>query len=367
VDRSRRYSPSGQNQWTQFGYGTTSVTNGVLGTFDPTLLQNQDYDLRVTAQNINGSITIRQLSVSITQNAKIGNYHVEYTDLQVPLAGIPITIKRIYDTLQANQLGDFGYGWTLSVADPNIRKTLPNTGNFFSSVGFRMGTKVYLTNPDGVREGFTFTPTATAGLLGTISDPAFTADPGVFDTLSVADTTLEQLPNGSFGLYLFGVAYNPQGFTLTTKDGTDYQYNQFTGLKSATDLNGNTLTFSSTGIVSSTGVSIQFVRDNQGRISQIIDPAGHAITYEYDTAGNLTEETDQVGRESEISYLDAPAHYATFPRKNSYPCCRYCSKASGSPLQRCRSGTCWCRNYSTSRSRSPSGRMRSSMRAGKGP
>jgi choice-of-anchor A domain-containing protein/RHS repeat-associated protein len=311
------YAPAGSGQWVQFAQGTSNVANGTLGTFDPTMLQNGDYDIRLTAQNINGMITYSQIAVGVSANAKLGNFRETFTDLSVPLAGIPITVTRTYDTLQANQLGDFGYGWTMSLGDPHIHKTVPDSGTFFSAVGFRQGTKVYLTNPDGVREGFTFTPTEQFVdpifgyplLLGPQWHPAFTPDPGVYDTLSVADVGLSQRGDGSFGLYLFGFGFNPQDFTLTTKDGIAYQYNQFSGLKGATDRNGNTLTVTASGIVSSTGQSIQFVRDAQGRITQIIDPAGHAITYEYDGAGNLTDMTDQAGRESELSYLTTPAHY----------------------------------------------------------
>ena len=61
-------------------------------TFDPTLLQNDDYVIRVTAQDIDGHITYSpEVLVHVTGNAKLGNEHLDYTDLTIPLAGIPIT------------------------------------------------------------------------------------------------------------------------------------------------------------------------------------------------------------------------------------------------------------------------------------
>ena len=45
-------------------------------------------------------------------------------------------------------------------------------------------------------------------------------------------------------------------------------------LQSIQDLHGNTLTVTATGITSSTGLSVPFVRDTQGRITQITDPLG---------------------------------------------------------------------------------------------
>jgi RHS repeat-associated protein len=306
------YSPAGANQWVQFASGTQQVTNGALGTFDPTLLDDGSYDIRLTAQDIDGHITYSQIAVGVSGQVKPGNFHLEYTDLQVPLAGIPITIKRVYDTQQTNEEGDFGFGWKLSIADPNIHKTVPDNGNsFFGANPFRMGTKVYLTNPSGTREGFTFTPTAQPGLLGTIWTPQFTPDPGVYDTLTVPSTNLSQRSDGTFGLYLIGFAYNPDDFTLTTKDGTVYQYNQFSGLKTITDLNGHVITVTSSGIASSAGPSIQFVRDSLGRITQIVDPTGKVISYAYDGAGNLTSETDRASLTSTYQYLATPAHYVS--------------------------------------------------------
>ena len=30
--------------------------------------------------------------------AKIGNFRLEFSDLQIPLAGIPVSVTRVYDT-----------------------------------------------------------------------------------------------------------------------------------------------------------------------------------------------------------------------------------------------------------------------------
>ncbi|HMP17477.1 MAG TPA: hypothetical protein PKD72_10670, partial [Gemmatales bacterium] len=75
--------------------------------------------------------------------------------MTIPLAGIPIEIRRVYDTLNAGVKNDFGYGWTLSIADPRIRETVPqHVGiGFFGreAAPFKVGTKVYLTTPTGKR------------------------------------------------------------------------------------------------------------------------------------------------------------------------------------------------------------------------
>src|SRR5262249_46228545 len=165
-----------------------------------------------------------------------------YTDLSVPLAGIPIKVTRVYDTLDANRSGDFGFGWHLATAGPRIHETVPQIadeqGNPFGASGFRAGTKVYLTGPDGKRVGFTFDPVPEGGLLGTVWHPHFRPDPGVYAQLSVDDVALSQRGDGAFGLYLIGFAYNPSEYTLTTTDGLAYRYSQFSGLETITDRNG---------------------------------------------------------------------------------------------------------------------------------
>ena len=64
------------------------------------------------------------------------------------------------------------------------------------------------------------------------------------------------------------------------------------GLVSATDRNGNTLTVSPTGITSSLGPSITFTRDAQGRITKVVGPENETLLYGYDPAGNLKTLTD---------------------------------------------------------------------------
>jgi RHS repeat-associated protein len=76
-------------------------------------------------------------------------------------------------------------------------------------------------------------------------------------------------------------------YELNTKDGTKYIINATTGdLETVTDSNGNTLTYSDTEIVSSSGTKITFERDAQGRITSVTDPAGAKVVYEYDNHGD---------------------------------------------------------------------------------
>ncbi|MCX6879255.1 MAG: fibro-slime domain-containing protein [Verrucomicrobia bacterium] len=299
--------------WKQLASGTQPVSNGTLATFDPTVLPNDPYVIRVVAYNRNGKGWAEPLPLSVCGQAKLGNFRLEFTDLQVPLVGIPITITRVYDTLQAGVKGDFGYGWKLGVQDGDIRETTPGTGGIFTANPYRQGTRVYLTTPEGKRVGFTFeAQPAAASFFGTAYRATFKPDPGVYEKLAVPEGDqgfLNLKSDGTVGLFMLGFGWNPDTFILTTRDGVRYTYDQSAGLQQARDLNGNTLTYTPDGIRHSSGITIPFIRDAQGRITEIRDPAGKAIKYTYHAAGDLKTMTDGTDLVTTIDYRATPAHY----------------------------------------------------------
>lgn len=298
--------------WKIIGSGTQPVTEGVLATFDPTLLPNDPYVIRVVAWNTNGRGWAEPLPITVTGEAKLGNFRLDFTDLQVPLAGIPITVTRSYDTLEAGRVGDFGYGWKLGLQDGDIRETTPNVGGLFDSNPYKVGTRVYLTTPEGKRVGFTFEPEPARGLFlfGTEYRAVFKPDPGVYETLALPyDGGFTITRTGEAVTLFIPFGWNPDDFILTMKDGTRYHYSQTGGLSKAEDLNGNTVTFSHDGARHSSGVSVAFIRDAQGRITEIRDPEGKTITYTYDAAGDLRTVTDRAALTTAFDYRATPAHY----------------------------------------------------------
>jgi hypothetical protein len=80
--------------------GTANVNNGTLGTFDPTMLADGSYTLRIVAVNTGGYVATTSITVNVTAHLKLGNLHLDFTDLTIPVAGIPITITRSYDSLE---------------------------------------------------------------------------------------------------------------------------------------------------------------------------------------------------------------------------------------------------------------------------
>jgi hypothetical protein len=147
---------------------------------------------------------------------------------------------------------------------------------------------LYLTLPDGRRVGFTFTPEKheLPGLV--FYTPVFTPDSGVDFILRPAQTLLTRADDDTFFDLRTARAYNPasglfQGpeYTLTGPDGMSYQLSTKHGLEEEIRPGGVRLVYSDSGIVSSTGATVRFVRDGQGRIAAIVGPAGEHIDYVY--------------------------------------------------------------------------------------
>ncbi len=296
--------------WVEIGRGTSPVTDALLGTLDPTLLRNGSYILRLKAFNTSGRGFADGLLVLVCGEAKLGNFRMEFTDISVPLSGIPIKVTRIYDSLDTSHQGDFGFGWTLSIAEADITETVPDTGaDFYSATPFKVGTRVFITAPSGERIGFTFkVRDRRNSFIYTSYAPYFEPDPGVRETLRIAPRNYERVELGDDdSVYEIGLpfGYNPDYYVLTTLDGNSYEYYQRGGLQKISDANGNLLSFSRSGISHSDGTSVQFNRDSSGRITSITDPSGKSIVYEYDTRGRLRFVTDRTGGKTEFIYGSA--------------------------------------------------------------
>ena len=315
-------APVGSDSFTTIASGTTSVTNGVLGKFDPSGLANGAYDLHLEATDIGGNIAYIDTTVNVAGDLKIGNFTLSFTDLSIPVSGIPVTLTRTYDSLTAGSQDQLGYGWRLEFRDTDLRTSVRPTTPDEQEAGifnaYRNGSKVYITMPGGKREGFTFEPVRKSGFAGYLGfyDPVFVPDRGVTSKLSVNGATLMQTDDGSWiGLVNGGdLSFNPADpnwggvFYLTTKDGLAYTIDANTGLlNSVGDANGNALSFTDTSIDSNRGAHITFGLDPQGRIIAAHDPMGNTVKYQYNASGDLVAVTDRTGNVTTFVY-DAPGH-----------------------------------------------------------
>ena len=319
--------------WTTFGVGTGIVDASPLGTFDPTLVPNGLYDLRLTAVSGGGHTDVSSASIVVDGGMKVGRFTVAFNDLTVPLAGLPITVTRAYDSTEKCP-GDFGVGWNLDISTVKLEKNYALGDAWYAD--FEPQDPIYIptyflqdsgphiitiTFPDG--KAYKFQPILTladgspatrfAAPIGS-SEPlkiGFQALPGTQGTL-----TASGIPRS---LYLSDDAYlsaiqflddpydgnlfsDATGWTFTAQDGRAFTFDAQGKLLRMADRNGNTLTFTRTGIYHSSGRSVQFTRDGQDRITAITDPAGQQMVYAYDAAGNLATFTDRVQAVSSYTY-----------------------------------------------------------------
>jgi RHS repeat-associated protein len=307
---------SEQPPWRRIAQGSGVLPTGsLLASFDGTRFVNGSYVLRIVARNDIGLGWAEPLPLEVTGEAKLGRNRLEFVDIDIELAGFPLRLTRVYDSLAAERSSDFGFGWSLSLQDTDIRETVPTTGQFgiFGATPFRVGARVYLTAPDGRRLGFTFAVDAgTPGPLGTPYRPRFDADPGSYYRLEVPNvqtTLLDLRSDGTVNLFGIGFPYNPSTYALTDPRGNRYTVHETDGLLRAEDSNGLRLDFSDSGIVHSAGPRLVFGRDAEERITSITDPDGNLWSYTYDGNGDLAASTDPDLNTVVYSYSQTRAHY----------------------------------------------------------
>ena len=303
--------------------GTSSVEDGILGRIDPTLLMNGFYRVVVTAYAQNGFVS-DEIIVLVTGQAKVGNFTISFLDLTLPVAGLPVEVYRTYDSRIRTLDGDFGYGWDMSVGGPDIsiscdlgeewayetRTTLQVPLNYWDPVHPH---EVYIDWGNGSSETFEMVLSPESFIdapTGTIS-VSFDNTSGSSDTLVLLDDCSGlSYDRVNQSLYTSDYsAFAPQNFLLTRYDGIKFYFNAEFGLYKIEDTYGRTIEITEDGILYSDGSSINFVRDTEGRITEITDGLGNEVVYTYNESGDLVNVLDYAGYNTAFSYDDS--HYIT--------------------------------------------------------
>lgn len=284
------YQVSGGSNWVTLATGTTPVNNVTLATFPVTLLANNAYILRLRASDpLNQNETFREVIVN-SGNLKLGAFTLAYEDLKLPGVGVPISIRRFYDS-RRTEAGDFGPGWTLGFSNVDIRTDASQN--------------VFITLPNGRRTAFAFLPQ----LVGffPIYTNRYVAPAGVYDTLENTDSPFLYRSGGQWFDLDFS-PYNPQNYILRTKEGLTYTLSATGGIRKIEDRNGRFIEITPNGVTSSTGRNVVFTRNAAGLITQISDPSNNTLRYDYDAADRLVKFTDQLNLATNYSYYGS-GHY----------------------------------------------------------
>lgn len=313
-------SPAGQNQWSKIGGGSASVTAAKLGDLNPQTLANGLYDLGLVVRDISGNETSAKVTVAISGEQKTAPLQLTFTDMAFEIEGLPLTVRRSYDSLKRAQRMDFGYGWSVDYQDVWLQTNgvlgrswvMQETGSGFNrKICVRpQGSRVASVRmPDGRLEQFDLRASPECvSVLQWASNPsvslAFSAKASNKSGSKLEALGYSDLRLAGGDLFDMGTTetFNPSQYKLTTLDGIEYILNKDFGIQQIKDRNGNSLQFTRSGISHSGGWALAFTRDAQGKISKISGPGGQVLNYGYDAADNLISVVDQSNAASDFRY-----------------------------------------------------------------
>jgi RHS repeat-associated protein len=252
---------------------------------------------------------------------KLGHFSITFAEAEVPLQGIPIRITRTYDTRQSKEKLDFGYGWSIDYQNVRIREsrklgfswTMTQQGGGFSPFCVRPSGSptVTVTLPDGETEQFRakwspecqqFLPPIYGSI---VFEPVNSKTQSKLEQTDYGTLRVTNSSDGTSNIIDPGESspVDPQHYRLTTEEGMVYELDQAFGVKQITDQAGNTITYTDDGIVHSSGTRVDFVKDAQKRITDIILPDGRRLKYRYDAKGDLISAADQADLATTFGYL----------------------------------------------------------------
>jgi hypothetical protein len=160
------YYPSGHPEQA-VTLNASTVGSGPVGTFDATLLENGGYFIVLNATNSAGVTQNNVVYVTAIGEYKPGRVTTTVTDFTVPSTGLAIQIQRHYDSLQKNQVGDFGYGWKLGIRSLNF--SAGPTGDVTFTVNGRRRTFYFTPPPNQIFQGwYTLQYTGEPGFFGAL-------------------------------------------------------------------------------------------------------------------------------------------------------------------------------------------------------
>ena len=318
------YQSASGGDYVLISEGTKKKNNQSLGEFDPTMLRNGLYNIRLTVWGKSGISISDEILISVEGQMKIGNFSMDFQDMDVNVSGAPLTVIRGYDSRDRHVSGDFGYGWNISTCGVTITKSCNLSYGWDES---RSGYNYYYspTKPhivsvnwgNGQTEKFVMKLKSEGFSSYRTVSVSFESMDGSGSTL-ISNYTSSGWKYENNQIYYLDwssfdtVDYDPDIWQLTRPDGTVYQISCTDGIQKIIDANGNQVVFKNNSIIQTDAdknqETISINRDSNGRITSIVSPTGKNVSYAYDENGDLASVTDISGDVTTFRYED---HYLT--------------------------------------------------------
>ncbi|WEI17184.1 Ig-like domain-containing protein [Acinetobacter proteolyticus] len=282
-------------------------TNQNLNIFalNPALLANGVYQLRLTAWDLIGRVEELYANIEISSSAKQLN-QASHVDATLQLGSQTLDLVR---SITTGVQGDFS-NWSSALFDTQLTHNQRLTNSVGGVAAWQTGAKVWLQIPQAMTGAHAiqtqylsfnlnlqtqYINGASTGIRQLI--PQFSNDQGWRLTAHTAfDLHTDTLVQQGQSLYneTTGLAWAPSYFSLTAPNGTRYVLDQTGKVLSVTFTNGEQWLVSQNNIVlvgGQSSQSIEFKRDSQGRVSQVIglDAQAKAISlvYKYNQSNQL--------------------------------------------------------------------------------
>jgi RHS repeat-associated protein len=250
-----------------------------------------------------------------------GNLAETSTDLSVPGLGIPLDVARTYNSATASVDGPLGFGWT-----SNLFMSLSQPGGTGPVTITQEGGAQVVFNPSG--SGYVSAVPRDIATLIQNANGTWTFTRQAQDTYTFSSTG-QLIGETDLNGYTTTLSYNASGQLTTVTDPAGRTLGiGWTGsnITSVTDPNVSPARVVSydydsagdlTDVIDVNGGDTHYAYNSSHQITNIYDPkcyaagsacnGGHGVVNSYDSSGRITSQQDQLGRTTTWSYSGDPS------------------------------------------------------------
>ena len=271
----------------------------------------------------------RRLYTNAHTNLLTGNFAQQTEDIRINSTGPDLAVERTYNSEDGKTKTMLGNGWRLNydstvkeisaygrvIASGLNLRAEPGTGKPVVTV-LQWGTEVSITGDGGTVDGYSWSKVKLSdGREGYAASTYIDSAIGAGAELTYGSGTRAVFLKNSDGSYKlpYGVydtlAKTAQGYKLTRKDQTVYNFDTAGKLAGIVDKYGNTITIAYNGdkiatVTDPAGRQLKFDYNAGGLLWKVTDPLNRVVEYSYDANNNLTGVFDLSGKKTTYSYYD---------------------------------------------------------------